>query len=686
MKTCRHFVWTLLLLGLCGLFLRGGDIPAPQVVYYAAESQGVLCSFAEVQVDPLEVDGQPLLRLKTDLLIKLTALGAPLDTRIQWLYHVDPATGAFNWHQGTIRQGDFTQQTTIRIEGHRALIGTAPGDDTRELALPPDVILENGLYATHLQRDFGKQELAERQYQVLDVMEGRVTSLRYTLKETQDITLAGRDFRALVLDQVNPSTGESSQVWIDAATGLILKQVLANRTIFLADASVREHLRSANLDERVYIGTNAAIDNFSAIRYMKVQAVLRPIGISVTAADLSVPGQTFTGTVTGNLIDGVFEVRHERYPGEDPPTFPPATPPAGELARYLAPEPYIESGSPAIVELAHQLTAGVTDSWQAVRRISQWVADEIRYDIPGGVSALKTLELRRGECGAHSRLTAALCRSAGIPARVVWGCIYSPEKGGVFGQHGWNEVHMGAAGWIPIDSTARETDYIDSGHIRLGILSGQINSLNPEKMEIVDFEAGEQRMGKALAPAIPARYQPYVGEYEGPRGTFRVLVQNGRLAVDIPGKMIFELHDPDDQGRWTFTLTPAACLTFEEDAPGEISGMRLLSRSALPRHPGVEVTSAAAADPELRPYVAAYALPNRQRNISVVFREGHLALEGLGRVPIILEGPDAEGIWTGRPGNRQFSFRQTDDGPATALVVHEEVQLRKVAPAAANSR
>jgi transglutaminase-like putative cysteine protease len=64
--------------------------------------------------------------------------------------------------------------------------------------------------------------------------------------------------------------------------------------------------------------------------------------------------------------------------------------------------------------------------------------------------------------------------------------MYTGIEGGAFGQHMWNEVYMGEAGWIPLDATAREVDYVDSGHIRLGTQT----SFNPVEMEVLEYEVG----------------------------------------------------------------------------------------------------------------------------------------------------------------------------------------------------
>jgi transglutaminase-like putative cysteine protease len=138
--------------------------------------------------------------------------------------------------------------------------------------------------------------------------------------------------------------------------------------------------------------------------------------------------------------------------------------------------------------LSSKIVVGSSDLWEATCRLSNWVAENIDGSIHGG-SALETFERGHGACGSQSLLLAALCRAAGIPARVVWGCLYTPEYGGSFGHHGWSEVYMGEAGWIPIDVTIHETDYVDSGHIRLGILKTKVTVINFKEMTILDYNS-----------------------------------------------------------------------------------------------------------------------------------------------------------------------------------------------------
>lgn len=60
---------------------------------------------------------------------------------------------------------------------------------------------------------------------------------------------------------------------------------------------------------------------------------------------------------------------------------------------------------------------------------------------------------------------------------------------------------------------------------------------------------------------------PYLGKYEfAPMGVdLTVLVQDGKLAVDVPGQMVYELKWPTDEGRWVFAITDQIEVSFELD-------------------------------------------------------------------------------------------------------------------------
>jgi hypothetical protein len=127
---------------------------------------------------------------------------------------------------------------------------------------------------------------------------------------------------------------------------------------------------------------------------------------------------------------------------------------------------------------------GLKQRWHAAHALGVWVRRNIGIDPAGGRAALAALE--QGEAGVEgfARLHVALCRSLGIPARVVQGGLYlKTGKGGGFTPHAWSEVFLGSSGWIPMDAAAGQLNFLDAGHIRLG----EAGEFRPVELRIKDY-------------------------------------------------------------------------------------------------------------------------------------------------------------------------------------------------------
>ena len=489
---CAPALW--LLLSLIGVAARAGQIE-PQKFYYGIEIDGVLCGYSEISLTPIVAEGRALTLLEQTTFAMLSALGSQFNSEVKLTYHIDPATGRFTYHDSHISQGPAQLSSVLRIEGATARYLATPAEPELSVPLPPEAILENTLWFPHLVRDFVERSLAQATYDIFEVREAEVQKSTYTKAGIELLQLAGESFDALILDRLNHKTGLKTRMWLDSSTGYLLKTTAAgNRVSCRTDPSVINRIKMANIDDTLCAKVGVVIADVRAITYMKVRATLEPSGLWVTPEGLNVPGQRFTGTVSNNLIEGVFEIEHTRYAGVAAPAFPADFGHEETLRAYLEPEAFIESDDPVLIAKALEITAGSKDSWEAACRLSGWVAQNIRYAIPGGGTARKTYDLKAGECGAHAMLVAAFCRAVGIPARVVWGCMYAPNYGGVFGQHGWNEIYMGPAGWVPVDATASEIDYVDSGHLRIGVYQSPVTALNPRQMQVLDYRAGAARI------------------------------------------------------------------------------------------------------------------------------------------------------------------------------------------------
>jgi transglutaminase-like putative cysteine protease len=91
---------------------------------------------------------------------------------------------------------------------------------------------------------------------------------------------------------------------------------------------------------------------------------------------------------------------------------------------FLAPSRCVDSDHPAIVALAAELAPASAAPTRHALTLYYWVRDEIRYNpytaglTAEALRASTTLERGEGWCVPKAALLAALCRAAGIPARL----------------------------------------------------------------------------------------------------------------------------------------------------------------------------------------------------------------------------------------------------------------------------
>ncbi len=668
----------LLLVSVPGTEACAGPLE-PQKLYFGIEINGVLCGYSEMSLSPLVQDGKTMTLLKQNTFAMLSALGSQFNTDLKLTYHIDPVSGRFSYHDSDITQGPTKLGSVIHVTGDTARFISTPGNREVKIPLPPEVVFENTLSFPHLLRDFVQQKLDQKTYEILEVREAEVQKSTYTRVGTEKVELAGRTYHALIFEKLNQKTGLKGRMWLDRENGYLLKATApGNRISYRADPSVVNRIKMADVDASILAKANVTIADVQAISYMKVKATLEPSGLWVTQEGLNVPGQRFAGTINNNLVEGIFEIEHRRYDGAGAPAFPPDFSKDQSLKKYLEAEEFIESDDPVLIAKAQEITKGSKDSWEAARRLSKWVAENIHYAIPGGATARKTYDLKAGECGAHAILLATFCRAVGIPARVVWGCMYAPNYGGVFGQHGWNEIYMGSAGWVPVDATAAEIDYVDSGHIRIGVFQSLVTALNPRKMEVLDYKAGSARMGQTQE-GTPDKYQAYVGEYTNSvnKNVVKVFVQGGGLALDIPGKVVLALNDPDEKGVWRCKLAGRLFLKFDKDSAGKVVEMQLHQIIPAPRKSGPPEADSRVPE-RFRPYLGTYLLAALQAEFTVLYQDNGLAVhDSLEKKTVRLRLPDGEGKWVDEFDKNAVSFDRDGQGTVTAMNIDSVTRFRR---------
>lgn len=137
------------------------------------------------------------------------------------------------------------------------------------------------------------------------------------------------------------------------------------------------------------------------------------------------------------------------------------------LARWLAPEPLIQSRDPRIGAQARHIIGRERSPARVAELLTHWVFGSLGRSPASATSApsaVKVLAARRGDCNEATTLFVALARSAGLPARTVSGLIYLNER---FYYHAWAEVYL--ADWIAVDPTF---DQFPADAARLRIATG----------------------------------------------------------------------------------------------------------------------------------------------------------------------------------------------------------------------
>ena len=150
------------------------------------------------------------------------------------------------------------------------------------------------------------------------------------------------------------------------------------------------------------------------------------------------------------------------------PTEPVPLPVRGE-DELLRPTLSVQSDNPAVAARAREIVAGAKDAVLAVNRLLAWTYTALEKEATASFpNAVDVLRRRKGDCNEHAVLFAALCRAAGVPAKVVVGLVYLD---GAFYYHAWNEVFLGY--WIPVDPTFGQ---LPASALRLRLVEGEMSS------------------------------------------------------------------------------------------------------------------------------------------------------------------------------------------------------------------
>ncbi|MCA9284163.1 MAG: beta-lactamase family protein [Phycisphaerales bacterium] len=188
--------------------------------------------------------------------------------------------------------------------------------------------------------------------------------------------------------------------------------------------------------------------------------------------------------------------------------------------------------------------------------------------------------------------------------------------------------------------------------------------------------------------AVPERFRPYLGTYVANFATFRnerftVKARDGKLVLDIPSQMAFELLEPEpgvEPQHWRFAIAPdAVAVSFERDADGNVNLMHLHQSGVtldVPREGTALAEQLAKADvvdaERVKPFVGRYFHPEANGEIEVFLDDqGTLAIRTVEGIPVQLRPTDEPDRWLLKMNPAiVLVFDRAADGTVVSLTRH----------------
>jgi len=176
--------------------------------------------------------------------------------------------------------------------------------------------------------------------------------------------------------------------------------------------------------------------------------------------------------------------------------------------------------------------------------------------------------------------------------------------------------------------------------------SGEVYQLKLHQGGLV-FEA--PRKGVEITPEVPLEeLRQYLGRYESELFTddVEVLIQNNRLAADVPGQMVYEFDKPDADGRWSLRVMKTASVSFERDDNGRITALVLHQGGQDFRMPRIDDSDAG----QLPTVAELLALRQVEQCKSALEKAGVIRMQGT--VKMLQSGLEGQLVWFTRGKDR----------------------------------
>ena len=197
--------------------------------------------------------------------------------------------------------------------------------------------------------------------------------------------------------------------------------------------------------------------------------------------------------------------------------------------------------------------------------------------------------------------------------------------------------------------------------------------------------------GKAVvAEPVPEKFKPFVGTFVANFGAFEneefiVKVKNGKLTLDIPSQMAYELAEPDDKGQWAFAIAPKQVqVTFDRGDNDNVHTLRLHQAGQnfeVPRK-GTERAKELAknrevSDEEMQQLVGTYRDEVAEADVEVFIKDKVLSITVPPGLELQLRPALEEGRWLVKQSPAiALTFERDDAGKVITMTRHVGEQTR----------
>ncbi len=183
------------------------------------------------------------------------------------------------------------------------------------------------------------------------------------------------------------------------------------------------------------------------------------------------------------------------------------------------------------------------------------------------------------------------------------------------------------------------------------------------------------------AAEVPESLRPYVGMFVANFASFdneefEVRVRDGKLVLDIPSQIPFELLEPDDQGQWAFAMAPEQIkVTFDRNDEDEVIGLRLHQAGQVWEVPAKGSARAAelaitreVTEEELQQLIGTYYDEDAEDDVEVFVEEGVLCAKAPPGIVFHLRPDREKGHWIVRESPMMHvSFQRDESGKAISM-------------------